>query len=40
MNGTPAVAVTTDDISGISQEVTHTEKDVPALVDVEKRSSR
>ncbi len=36
MNGIPAVAVTTDDISAISQEVTHTEKDVPALVDADK----
>ncbi len=36
MNGIPAVAVTTDDISVISREITHTEKDVPALVDVEK----
>jgi len=36
MNGVPTVAVTTDDITVISQEVTHTEKDVPALVDVEQ----
>lgn len=36
MNGVPAVAVTTDDISEISREITHTEKDVPALVDVNK----
>lgn len=36
MNGTPAVAVTTDDIMVISREVTHTEKDVPELVDINK----
>ena len=35
-NGRPAVAITSSDFMELSTEITHTEKDVPALVDDQK----
>ncbi len=35
-NGRPAVAITSSDFMKLSTEITHTEKDVPALVDSQK----
>ena len=35
-NGRPAVAITSSDFMALSTEITHTEKDVPALVDDKK----